>query len=118
MNLVSGSDIALYFEVRFDYGTDKKAIITNKRQNGHWGIEKKEFFVFHFPFPVNQTFDMAIKVEWNVFKVSLFVSADQYLFCFILLSLVILVSNLTYTEKNVIILARQYLTTLAIFPKK
>ena len=71
LNLVSGSDIALHLDVRFDYGTDKKAIITNKRQNGRWGIEKKEFFVFHFPFPCNQMFDMAIQVEWNVFRVSL-----------------------------------------------
>ena len=71
MNLVGGIDIALHLDVRFNYGRDKNVVITNEQRNGRWGIEKRKFFVFDFPFAFNQMFDIAIKVEWDVFRVSL-----------------------------------------------
>ena len=46
-------------------------VITNEQKNGRWGIEKREFFVFNFPFAFNQMLDMSVKVEWDVFRVNL-----------------------------------------------
>lgn len=70
VNLISGSDIALHLDVRFNYGRDKNVVITNEQKSGRWGIEKREFFVFDFPFAFNQMFDMSVKVEWDVFRVT------------------------------------------------
>ena len=62
-------DIALHFDVRFKYGSDKHAIVRNaKPGTGGWGSEERS--LPFFPFVPNMFFEIMILVEYDRYKVS------------------------------------------------
>ncbi|XP_076441939.1 galectin-4-like [Babylonia areolata] len=69
-NLQSGpsGNINFHFDVRINYGNDRKVVVRNTCTNGGWGPEERSASCF--PFSPNASFDMIILAEAGCFKVA------------------------------------------------
>jgi len=72
VNLLCGPtdayDIALHFDVRFNYGGDSNVVVRTHKQGGNYGGEERQ--VTYFPFMLNRNFEMMILAENTGFKVA------------------------------------------------
>ncbi|GFN97140.1 galectin [Plakobranchus ocellatus] len=72
VNLVCGSfessDIALHFDVRFNYGNDRSVVIRAHRQGGVFGSEER--YQPYFPFVQGANFEMMVLCEPHCIKVA------------------------------------------------
>ncbi|KAK3783447.1 hypothetical protein RRG08_033704 [Elysia crispata] len=73
LNLLVGdefktSDLALHFDVRFDYEGCKNVVVMNHRQDGEFGQEERE--TKNFLFAHDQRFQLSIALEEDAYKIS------------------------------------------------
>ncbi|XP_050405036.1 galectin-9 isoform X2 [Patella vulgata] len=68
INLQAGSDLALHFDVRVNYGNTHNQVIRTHRQYGNFGPEERQ--QPFFPFIPNVNFDMIILVEPHCYKIA------------------------------------------------
>ncbi|KAK6181701.1 hypothetical protein SNE40_009505 [Patella caerulea] len=68
INLQAGSDLALHFDVRVNYGDTHNQVIRTHRQYGNFGPEERQ--QSYFPFMPNVNFDMIILVEPHCYKIA------------------------------------------------
>lgn len=72
VNLLCGPsdayDIALHFDVRFNYGGDSNVVVRTHKQGGNYGGEERQ--IAYFPFMQNVNFEMMILAENTGFKVA------------------------------------------------
>lgn len=61
------TDVALHFDVRFNFGDSRNVVVRNHCQRGQWGSEERQ--VNYFPFMPNANFDLMILAEHSSFKV-------------------------------------------------
>ncbi|XP_025103615.1 galectin-9-like isoform X7 [Pomacea canaliculata] len=62
------TDVALHFDVRFNFGDSRNVVVRNHCQRGQWGSEERQ--VNYFPFMPNANFDLMILAEHSSFKVA------------------------------------------------
>ncbi|KAK3595999.1 hypothetical protein CHS0354_032514 [Potamilus streckersoni] len=65
-----GSDpehVALVFDVRFSYGSDRNLIVCNDRKGGKWGSEERNANAF--PFTYGEKFKMTIELHKDEYKI-------------------------------------------------
>ncbi|ESO86172.1 hypothetical protein LOTGIDRAFT_129554, partial [Lottia gigantea] len=67
-NLMCGSDKALHFDVRFNYGDSRNVCVRTHCQNGNYGPEERQHSFF--PFMPNASFDLLILVEPSCYKIA------------------------------------------------
>ena len=58
INLSIDSEPAFHFDVRFNTGVDKNALVRNTMQNGSWGTEERR--IPYFPFYYDRFFEIMI----------------------------------------------------------
>ncbi|XP_060552848.1 galectin-8-like isoform X2 [Ruditapes philippinarum] len=71
INLQCGyGDIALHFDVRFNFGSDRNVIVRNSQLTNSWGPEERTLPCGYFPFQPNMYFEAIVLVEPYCFKVA------------------------------------------------
>ncbi|CAL1527148.1 unnamed protein product [Lymnaea stagnalis] len=72
INLACGptdqQDLALHFDVRISFGSDKNVVVRTHKKGGSWGPEERELTVF--PFSPGATFELIILAEPDKIKVA------------------------------------------------
>ncbi|GFO04896.1 galectin [Plakobranchus ocellatus] len=72
VNLACGfmesSDLALHFDVRFQYGSDFNVVVRTHRTGGQYGAEEKQ--ASYFPFFAGANFEMMLLCEQHCIKVA------------------------------------------------
>ncbi|CAL1527147.1 unnamed protein product [Lymnaea stagnalis] len=63
-----GSDLALHFDARFVFGSDRNQVVRTHKQNGTFGHEERH--QNYFPFYANTNFELMILVEPGCFKIA------------------------------------------------
>lgn len=61
-------DVALHFDSRFNYGSDRNQVIRTHKAHGSYGSEEKQ--ISYFPFYPNANFEIMILTEPNCFKIA------------------------------------------------
>ncbi|KAG5841635.1 hypothetical protein ANANG_G00168720 [Anguilla anguilla] len=64
----SKEEVALHFDVRFNYADDQRVIVLNTRKNGHWQEEVRDTC---FPFQWGQQFEVTITFADDKFYINL-----------------------------------------------
>ena len=65
--MYDGGDVAMHFDIRFQYGDSVNTVVRNHCQGGSWGQEERG--VSYFPFMPSANFDIIILCEAQAFKV-------------------------------------------------